>query len=54
MAKIRERQRKDGTIAYQALVRRSGFPYRTETFDNAQSRGWGNLTCSQRITNSYS
>jgi hypothetical protein len=44
MATIRERTTKDGVTRYQAIVRRAGFPERTETFSTeAKAKKWVRL-----------
>lgn len=44
MAVIRKRRRRDGSIAFQAIVRRAGYPERTETFDDERkARDWATM-----------
>lgn len=54
MATIRERRRKGGRVAYQALVRREGFPERTETFDSRQDAvDWATVVEAEMIRGSH-
>lgn len=44
MATIRKRRRRDGSVAFQAIVRRAGYPERTETFDDERkAREWATM-----------